>query len=153
MGDQIQVRLDTGGNQIVQALDVTVDENGEISLPLVNQIKAEGMTPSELAERIRASYVPRYYVYCNASVLIATRFIYIGGEIRSPGRYPWTDDLTLTKAVFAASGLTDYANRSKVELTRGKDRRVYNIDDLRRNPQKDVPLQPGDSIWIPRSVF
>lgn len=154
-GDQIQIRLDFTGqpNQPIQNLDLNIDEGGEISLPLVGHIKAAEFTPSELAERIQANYVPRYYVRCTATVLVAQRFIYIGGEIRNPGRFPWSDDTTLLKAISTASGFTDYANRRKVELVRGKERRVYNCEEMQRNPAKDVPVRPGDTINIPRSIF
>src|ERR1700683_639764 len=120
-GDALSVRIDTGGAQPTTppASDVTIDEDGNISLPLVGPIKAAGLTSSELAERIQANYVPRYYVRCNATVLIAQRFFYVGGEVRNPGRFPWSDDTSLLKAISTASGFTDYANRQKVQLSRG----------------------------------
>src|SRR2546427_6424615 len=58
-GDLISVRLDTGGSgpQAAQPpSDVVIDENGEISLPLIGRVRAAGSTPSELSERIQASY-------------------------------------------------------------------------------------------------
>src|SRR5438046_1939253 len=61
-GDQITVRLDTGSTQGPQALDVVIDGNGEISLPLIGRVKAAGQTQAELGERIQANYVPRFYV-------------------------------------------------------------------------------------------
>lgn len=154
-GDQIQVRLDTGSGQgqTPQSLDVTVDENGEIGLPLVGRIKAAKLTQSELAETIQANYVPRYYVRCTATVLVSQRFFYITGEVRAPGRFLWSDDITLLKAISTAGGFTDYANRGKVELARGKDRQVYNCEDLQRNPGKDPLIRPGDTITVLRSIF
>ena len=154
-GDQVQVRLDFTGqpNQPIQNLDLNIDEVGEISLPLVGHIKAADFTPSELAERIQANYVPRYYVRCTATVLVAQRFFYIGGEIRNPGRFPWSDDTTLMKAISTASGFTDYANRGKVELVHGSERHVYNCEDIQRNPAKDPLVRPGDTIMVPRSIF
>jgi protein involved in polysaccharide export with SLBB domain len=154
-GDQVQVRLDIGSqqNQAPQNLDVNIDENGEISLPLVGRIKAVGLTQSELAEHIQANYVPRYYVRCTATVLVAQRFFYMSGEVRAPGRFLWSDDTTLLKAISTASGFTDYANRRKVELVRGKERQVYNCEDLQRNPSRDVPIRPGDTITVSRSIF
>jgi protein involved in polysaccharide export with SLBB domain len=155
-GDQIQVRLDTGtspNNQAPQSYDVTIDENGEIGMPLVGLIKAAGLTPSELAESIQANYVPRYYVRCTATVLAAQRFFYISGEVRSPGRFLWSDDITLLKAISTAGGFTDYANRGKVILIHGKERQVYNCADLQRNPGKDPLIRPGDTITVLRSIF
>lgn len=152
-GDQITVRLDVGGNAQPQGIEVAVDENGEISLPLVGRVPAAGATSSELAERIQASYVPRYYVRCSAIVLTRDRFFYVGGEVRAPSRYPWTEDISLMKAINTAGGFTDYANRGKVEVTRGKTKQMFNCEDVRRHPSKDVAIQPGDSVYVPRSIF
>lgn len=152
-GDQLQVRLDTGGPAPQQTLDMAIDENGEISLPLVGSVKAEGLTPSQLRERVEANYVPRFFVRCNVTVQVGTRFFYVGGEVRGPARYGWNEDVTLLKAINTAGGFTDFANRRKVELVRGGQRTPIDFDELRRNPTKDVPIQPGDSIWVPRSIF
>jgi polysaccharide biosynthesis/export protein len=74
---------------------VIIDDQGNIELPLVGQIKAAGLTTSELAEHIQSNYVPRYYVRCTASVLVAQRFFYVGGEVKNPGRFLWSEDTTL----------------------------------------------------------
>lgn len=158
VGDALEVRLVTssaraGGQPAAEIVPVIVDENGEISLPLVGRIKAGGATPSELAERIQANYVPRFYVRCNVTVQVAARFFYVGGEVRASGRYPWTEDMTLLKAINAAGSFTDYANRTKVEIVRGREKMVENAEQIRQNPQHDVPIRPGDSIWVPRSIF
>ena len=152
-GDQIQVRLETGDVKGPQAIDAGIDENGEISLPLINHIKAEGLTPSELSERIQANYVPRFYIRCTVTVLATIRFFYVGGEVRAPGRYNWSEDITLLKAINTAGGFNDYANRGKVEVTRGREKRVLDCEDLRQHPERDIPIQPGDSIYISRSIF
>lgn len=155
-GDQLTVRLDTGGSREQAAqppLELVVDENGEVSLPLIGRVAAAGSTPSELAERIQANYVPRYYVRCTATILPTIRFFYVGGEVRAPGRYNWTEDVTLLKAINTAGGFTDFANRRKVELARGKNKQNEDIDDIRQHPDKDVPIQPGDSIYVTRSIF
>ena len=154
-GDQIQIRLDTAGTSaaVPASTDVSIDEDGNISLPLIGLIKAAGLTSSELSERIQANYVPRYYVRCTATVLVAQRFFYIGGEVRNPNRFPWSEDTTLMKAISTASGFTDYANRRKVELVHGGKRDVYDCENLQRNPVKDPQVRPGDTITVPRSIF
>lgn len=157
VGDELQVRLDTpargGDNTGPQLITVVIDEHGEISLPLVGRIPAAGSTPSELAERIEANYVPRFYVRSSANVSVAARFFYVGGEIRGPGRFPWTEDVTVLKAVNTAGGFTEYANRSRIEILRGDQKIAVDFEKVRRNPADDVPLRPGDSIWVPRSIF
>jgi polysaccharide export outer membrane protein len=154
-GDELSVRIDAGPAQATTAAptDVIVNEDGEITLPLVGRIKASGLTPSELGERIQANYVPRYYVRCTATVLVALRFFYIGGEVRNPGRFPWSEDTSLLKAINTAAGFTDYANRRKVQLVRGKQQQEFDCQELQRDPSKDVQIRPGDTITVPRSIF
>jgi polysaccharide export outer membrane protein len=152
-GDPLTVRLDLGGNQGTQVYEAVIDERGEISLPLIGRIGAAGLTPAELAERIQANYVPRFYVRCNATVLAAVRFFYVGGEIRNPGRYNWTEDITLLKAINTAGGFSEFANRRKVEVTRGKEKIICDAEAIRQRPETDIAIQPGDSLYVPRSIF
>ncbi len=162
VGDQLQIRIDVGSGASgltisqpmpPQTLEVVIDENGEVSLPLIERVPAAGSTQSELAERIEANYVPRFYVRCNITVLVALRFFYVGGEVRAPGRYNWNEDVTLLKAINTAGSFTDYANRGHVEIVRGKTKIAVNCEQLRRNPEQDLSIRPGDSIWVPRSIF
>jgi protein involved in polysaccharide export with SLBB domain len=155
-GDELSIRIDAGAatGPSPTPSDVTIDDQGNIALPLVGQIKAAGLTTSELAEHIQSNYVPRYYVRCTASVIVAQRFFYVGGEVKNPGRFLWSEDTTLMKAINTASGFTDYANRGKVQLARGKGPpQFFDCQELLRNPAKDVPVRPGDTVTVPRSIF
>jgi polysaccharide export outer membrane protein len=153
IGDQVQIRLETTSLQPPQVFDLLIDDEGKIALPLINRIHADGLTTSELAAKIQEAYVPRFYVRCNANVLVASRFFYVGGEVRSPGRYPWSSDISLLKAINTAGGFTDFANRGKVELTRAKAKKNYDVEKIRQRPEQDLPIQPGDSIYVPRSIL
>ena len=158
VGDDLQIRLDSSGSPQTgstwpQVLNVTISENGDIALPLIGRLPAAGLTPSDLAEHIEANYVPRFYIHCTATVQVAARFFYVGGEVRGSGKFNWSEDMTLLRAINAAGSFTDYANRRKVEITRSKERIVVDCEDLRKHPDRDIPLRPGDSIWVPRSIF
>ena len=63
------------------------------------------------------------------------------------------EDVTLLKSINTAGGFTDYANRSRVELLRGDQKVPVDFDALRQNPARDFAIRPGDSIWVPRSIF
>ncbi|NQU11264.1 polysaccharide export protein [bacterium] len=158
IGDELQIRLDTSGTQAGAAtgpelVTVTIDENGEISLKLVGRVTAAGSSPRELSERIEAHYVPRFYVRMNVTVTVAPRFFYVMGEVRNPGRFGWSDDTTVLKAISTAGSFTDYANRRQLEVIRGKERFLVDTEELRRNPQKDPAVRPGDTVLVPRSIF
>jgi polysaccharide export outer membrane protein len=152
-GDPLQIRIETTAVQAPQLFDVAVDDEGQIALPLIGRLVAGGLTTSQVAEKIQQAYVPRYYVRCTATVLAPVRFFYVSGEVKNPNRFQWSKDMTLSKAISTASGFTDFANRVGVELARGRAKQSYNCEELRKHPDKDVPIQPGDSIYIPRSIW
>jgi len=152
IGDQIEVRIDlpSGSQQVHVAV---IDGDGKISLPLIGTLEAVGLTSGKLAERIQASYVPKFYVRCNVTILPSQRFFYMGGEVRNPGRHSWDEDMSLLKAIDTAGGFTDFANKKKVELTRGGKKMEIDCEELRNDPSKDMSILPGDSVRVSRGIF
>jgi len=136
------------------SLNIQVDDRGEISLPFIGNIKAVGMTESELAEESRRRYIDkRIYPIIDVSVSVTQRYVHVGGEVRRSGRVLWSPDLTLTKALQEAGGFSVYAKKSFVTLAR--EGRSYTVDAKAafRNPAKDLNVYPGDSINVPRSAY
>ncbi len=133
---------------------VQIDEQGLISLPFIGTLTAAGTTTSELAQRIRQTYIDRqFYTALDVSVSVTERFIYIGGEVTRPGRIIWTPDLTIAKAIQSAGGFTLYARETRVSLVRDQHAYDINVRLAQRSPAQDVLLMPGDSIQVPRSPF
>ncbi|MBX3751187.1 MAG: polysaccharide export protein [Opitutaceae bacterium] len=131
-----------------------IDEQGLVNLPYIGPVTAAGITTSDLAQRIRDSYITRkYYTAVDVSVTVTERYVYIGGEVTRPGRVIWTPDLTLTKAIQSAGGFTLYAKETKVTLVRDQQAHDVNVKLAQRQPAQDPLLMPGDSIQIPRSPF
>lgn len=133
---------------------VQIDDQGLIRLQYIGAVTASGLTPAELSQTIRDSYIEKnYYTALDVSVNVTERYVYIGGEVQRPGRIPWSPDLTLSKAVQSAGGFSLYAKETKVTLTR--DRKAYDFDVklAQRQPEQDPLLFPGDSIQVPRSAF
>jgi len=151
-GDSLTVALQ--GIPDPSSHPVQIDEQGFISLPYIGNINAAGTTTSDLAQRIRETYISRkFYNSLDVSVSVTERYVYVGGEITRPGRIIWTPDLTLTKAIQAAGGFTLYAKETKVTLVRERQAYDVNIKLAQRNPAQDLLLMPGDSIQVPRSPF
>ena len=133
---------------------VQIDEQGLVSLPYIGTINAAGTTTSELAQRIRETYIARnFYTAMDVSVSVTERFIYVGGEVTRPGRIVWTPDLTVAKAIQSAGGFTLYARENRVSLVRDQQAYDVNIKLAQKNPAQDILLMPGDSIQVPRSPF
>ena len=83
------------------------------------------------------------------------RFYYVGGEVKSPNRYVWAGEITLTKAIQTASDFTDWANKKKVTITRAEGKSVGPINCVRVLDGKlaDPPVYPGDKIFVRRRGF
>ncbi|MBP6506055.1 MAG: polysaccharide export protein [Opitutaceae bacterium] len=151
-GDSLTVALQ--GVPDPSAHSVQIDEQGLISLPYIGPIAAANHTTSDLAQRIRDTYLNRkFYTSVDVSVSVTERYVYVGGEISRPGRIIWTPDLTIAKAIQSAGGFTLYAKETKVSLVRDQQAYDVNIKLAQKNPSQDVLLMPGDSIQVPRSPF
>lgn len=158
VGDPIELKI--GGVPAEEQAQVnnvyTVDANGSINVPYVNKIKAEGLTPAQLARSIEDTYRANK-IYTNPNITIvmqpASRFVNVGGAVRTPSRVQFTEDMTLLAAINAAGGFNDFADQKRVRLLRGSEATLYDVRQFRRDPSKDVKLQPGDRVEVPQSFF
>lgn len=136
---------------------VPVRPDGMISLPLVNDVQAAGLTPMEL----RAALVTRLAEYAPASEVsvVVTEVhsfkISVLGAVQKPGRFETKTWVTVLDALAMAGGLTDFANRSEIVVLRtdaGVTRRMgfdYTRVDREKNTQPNFHLQPGDIVVVP----
>ncbi len=134
----------------------TVDSTGSVNLPYINKVRAEGLTPSQLASAIEQTYRSNK-IYTNPTITAVmqptARFVNVGGAVRNPSRVPFTEDITLLAAINAAGGFNDFADQRKVRVLRGSKVQVFDVRESRRDPSKDLKLQPGDRVEVPQSFF
>ena len=134
----------------------TVDADGMINMPYINKVRAVGLTPGQLASSIEGSYRSAR-IFTNPTITIVmqpqARFVNVGGAVRSPARVSYTEDMTLRAAINAAGGFNDFADQKRVRLLRGKEAKVYDVRQFRRDPGLDPRLQPGDGVEVPQSFF
>jgi protein involved in polysaccharide export with SLBB domain len=134
----------------------TIDANGSINLPYINKVKAEGLTPAQLARSIEEIYRANK-IFTNPNITIVmqpmARFVNVGGSVRQPMRVPFTEDMTLLAAINGAGGFNDFADQKHVRLLRGNSVKVYDVRQFRKDPSKDVRLKPGDRVEVPQSFF
>jgi polysaccharide biosynthesis/export protein len=137
--------------------DVTVRPDGKISLPLINEIQAAGLTPAQLKDRITDAakqYVEDPTVTVEVKA-INSRKVFITGEVAKKGAYPITGSMTVLQLISIAGGLGDYAKSEKIRIVRnegGKQvsfkfnyKEVLNSDKLAQN----IELKPGDTVIVP----
>ena len=133
-----------------------VRPDGMISLPLLGDVQASGLTPLQLADQISAK-LKKFIQDPNVSVVVSqihSKVVYLLGEVGKKGPVEMTSGMTLLEAIAFAGGLTDYANTKKIYILRneaGKQERipVHYKEALRGNSDFNLVLQPGDTIVVP----
>jgi polysaccharide biosynthesis/export protein len=137
--------------------EVTVRPDGKISLPLINEIQAAGLTPAQLRDRISEEakkYVEDPTVTVEVKA-INSRRVYITGEVKKPGPYALTGSMTVLQLISIAGGLGDYAKQDKITIVRaenGKQKAFgFNYKEVlnQRKLEQNIELKPGDTVAVP----
>jgi polysaccharide export outer membrane protein len=136
---------------------VPVRPDGKISLPLLNDMQAAGLTPSQLAAELTKSlnkFVTNPQVTIIVTQINSQRF-YILGEAARPGAYTLIPEMTILQALSNAGGFTPYANSKKIYLLReenGKQQKLsFNYKDVvaGKRTEQNIVLKNGDTIVVP----
>ena len=140
-----------------------VNDNGELEVPYIGLVPAQGKTCRELAYNIKSALEKEYYYH--ATVILAVDRVsdksrgkvYVYGAVKGQGpqEIPPNEIYTVSKAVIRAGGFGDFADKRKVKITRkdGQDMVV----DLKRvieqgHTEDDVVLRPDDQIYVPQRL-
>jgi protein involved in polysaccharide export with SLBB domain len=136
------------------AFQERVNDDGTITLQYSETFKAAGKTRQQLQQEIKERYVPKYYKYLTVTITPMLQFYFVGGEVRSPGRYEHVGKMTVRKALQSAGDFTDFANKKKVKLTRATgEKHTINAIKALNNPELDLEVLPGDTLHVPRRIF
>jgi polysaccharide export outer membrane protein len=135
---------------------ILVRPDGMISLPLLGDVRASGLTPLQLASQI-ATKLKKFMQDPNVSVVISaihSKIIYLLGEVGKKGPIEMTPGMTLLEAIASAGGLTDYANMKKIYILRNLDGKhqkipVHYKQALKGNSDLNLALESGDTIVVP----
>ena len=138
--------------------DVVVRPDGKISLPLINDIQAGGLTPSELCEAVKA--VARRYVEDPSVTVVVkqinSRKLFITGQVEKPGPYPMSGPTTVLQLIATAGGLKEFTDGKRILIMRtdkaGKQTSyVFNYRQVTagRNLEQNIELHPGDTVVVP----
>ena len=136
---------------------VPVRMDGKISIPLIDEIQAVGLTPLRLKEALIES-LKEFVESPNVSVIVmeANSFkVYISGQVRNPGVYRLRSETSLLQIIPMAGGFTEWANQKKILIIRkeeGKERRItvdYKKIVKGDDPNSNIILKPGDTIIVP----
>ncbi len=154
-------------------MNVEVDQNGDITLPLLLQepVACDGLTLDALKQKLTKAY-SKYY----RQPMITVTFgpfearggvspwgtVTVLGEVNRPGpvNMPSTMDMTVTKVLQEAGGCKPFADKSSIRVTRcdrdgAQTRTTVDIKEIGKDGRvdKDMPLRAGDVVWVPETWY
>lgn len=146
---------------------LTVTDSGDLEVPYFGLVHAAGKTCHQLAGEIKALLEKK--LYYRATVILAvevvnkawvTGKVYVTGQVRQPGGFdiPAADNLTVSKAILAAGGFSDFSDKKHVRLIRktagGEKTQIINVVDVWSGQlNQDLPVQAGDLVVVPARMM
>ncbi len=132
---------------------MAVRPDGKISLQLVGELQASGLTPEQLSASITeglSKYMTRPEVSVSVQAANSKRF-FISGEVFRTGIYPLLAPTTVLSALVNAGGFRDFANTKKIIILRGTKRFYFNYKEVLKGKhmEQNILLENGDQIIVP----
>ena len=137
--------------------DVTVRPDGMITLPLIRDVKAAGLTPQQLADRIQTA-LREFITDASVTVVVRqmnSRKVFITGEVAKPGAYPLVSSMTVMQLIAVAGGLNEFAEGKSISVMRieGGQTKTFPFDYKNvangKKPGQNIVLKPGDTVVVP----
>jgi polysaccharide export outer membrane protein len=131
----------------------TVRPDGKITVPLIGDVQAGGLTPERLGEQVKlalANYINSPDVSVSLQAVNSQKF-YITGEVNRPGEYSLAVPTKVFDALSNSGGFRDFANKKKILIIRGADRLKFNYQDILKgkNLEQNINLENGDTVVVP----
>ena len=148
LGAADKLRITVFGEEALSG-EFLVNGSGQVSMPLIGEVQASGLTLPQFQERVAAALADGYLNEPRVSAEVLNyRPFYILGEVKKPGEYPYTAGLTVVNAVATAEGFTYRADTRRVYIKRA--------DSTAENPYPlttAIQGAPGDTIRIGERFF
>jgi polysaccharide export outer membrane protein len=137
--------------------EVVVRPDGKVSLPLLNDVQAAGLTPEQLRKAVMDG-ASRFVTDPSVTIVVKTinsRKVYVTGQVNKPGPFPLTDSMTVLQILALAGGVQEYADTQNILVMRTEQGQTksfkFNYKDVRKgkNLQQNILLKPGDTIVVP----
>ena len=166
IGDLLSFRIEEDQDDQPKSLMLT--DSGDVDVPYIGRLPAEGKTCKQLAREIKRALEKDYYYQATVVLAVDQRAksrgkVYLVGPVHNPGPQdiPSDEILTLSKAILRAGGFTDLAERHNVRIIRrttaaAADKQVLVVDVAqildKGRVELDPPLQPGDLVIVPERL-
>ena len=137
--------------------DVAVRPDGMITLPLVGDMKAAGLSPDALKADIQRA-TAKFLNEPNVTVVVRqinSRKVFITGEVKTPGAYALSGPRTVMQLIALAGGLNEYADSNAITIMRTENGRPrsfkFHYKDVAKgkNLAQNIQLLPGDTVVVP----
>lgn len=137
--------------------DVTVRPDGKISLPLINDVAAAGLTTEQLRTSLM-SMASKYLEDPNATVVIKeihSRNVFVTGNVAKPGTYALASGMNVLQLVALSGGLLEYADSKNIVVIRkengAEQYHKFNYKDVvkQKHTEQNIALMPGDVVVVP----
>lgn len=137
--------------------EVIVRPDGRISIPLLQDVEAAGLTPEQLRDKLNVQ-AQKFVEDPSATVVVKeinSRRVYITGMVTKPGPYRLTSPTTVVQLIAMAGGLLEYADQENIAIVRVENGAPasyrFNYKDIaqRRNLKQNIALVPGDTVLVP----
>ena len=141
--------------ELTRTLQVRPD--GKISMPLLGDLQAAGLTPGELAQSV-GDKLKKYLTAPQVTVILTqinSQRVYVTGEVARPGAYPVLPGMTVLQAISSAGGLTPFANGKKIFIMRDEHniqtKYPFSYKDVLdgRKAEQNLRVKAGDTIVVP----
>jgi len=136
---------------------VPVRPDGKISLPLLNDVQASGLTPSQLA-KVLTDGLKKFINEPQVTVTVSeinSRRVYVTGEVAHAGAFPLLPNMTVLQALSSSGGFSQFAKVKAIYVLRNEDgkqvKHPFNYKEVLagRNAEQNILLLPGDVIVVP----
>jgi polysaccharide export outer membrane protein len=137
--------------------DVTVRPDGMVTLPLLGDVAAAGLTPDVLREQIQKA-ASKYVQDPSVTIVVRqinSRKVFITGEVKTPGAFPLTGPRTVMQVIALAGGLNEWADAKNITVARTENGRQvsfkFSYKDVAQGKklEQNILLKPGDTVIVP----
>ena len=138
--------------------EVVVRPDGLITLPVLNEVPAAGLTTEELRTRVierSMKFMTQAPIVSIVVRQINSRTVYITGKVNRPGPYPIYGPMRVLQLISLAGGLAEFADSSKILIVRSENDKqtsfLFNYKDVVKKAAlaQNIALQPGDTVVVP----
>jgi len=148
LGPQDELRVTVFGEPELSG-EFTIASNGKVSLPLIGEVTAAGLTVPEFQGKTQDLLRNGYLIDPKVSAEVLNyRPFFILGEVTTPGQYPYANGLTVVNAIATAGGFTYRGNSREVMI-----KRPDAPGEVRVKLAPDLVVRPGDTIRVLERIF